>query len=958
MAHTTAARDDAATAKRVRARFDRFELDEENAILTCDGKPVALAPTPFAVLCALVRQNGALLTKNALLDEVWGHRFVTESVLKTVIGKLRTALQDDARQPRFIETVSRRGYRFIATTLPVATARPGVASDDIAFIGREDALSRLHAAWDRALLGQRAIFWIAGDPGIGKTTLIERFVATLGDVMCVRGQCVEQYGSGEPYLPVLEALGDLCRRDPAAAALMRAVAPAWLLQLPWLSTPEEREALRRELAGFGADRMLRELAEFFDRYTERRPLLVITEDLHWSDRATVRLLDYLSRRHGGARAMWLATFRLSEVIALDHPLNPLRRELRLHGLCEEIVLDPFSESEVSQYVARRSPSIAADEGFVRLLHERTDGVPLFVAHVMSDVVTGMARGGQAESAAARVATLAVPDNLAAIIDHYIGKLGTEQRTMLSAAAVCGTEFRVDTLAGVMEADAATVGQACEELVRQQLWLRPCSGPPGAATNMPYSFRHALFRQVLYERIAPAARAQLHRKVGSALERERAAGATVTAAELAMHFDRGDDAKAAARYYVEAAKAASLQFSPGESLMLAERGLTLLERIARSTGRDEAELSLATLAGVAATHLSGISSPEAKTAFMRAERLLAKVPAHPMREVMLHAFGLGLCLRADYAEALSLAERTLALESATKDPAFLRAACVIHGEVDMLQGHPRVAREWVERGLAGAAAEGGSMDAEVTMLGLLALQLLHLGLVEGARQRLSQAHQRAREARQPMAQMTAIWLDALVEVRLGDAARVGELGREMGELVEKFTLAQGRSASRWFRGWALARAGEPRDGYRLIRDAYEDNTRMGMRAGATEVLGYAAEALLLAGDLDAAEEGLREAFQIADTLDERIYLPQLLAIEASIARERGKPSEAEASLRRALAEAREQQAPWLEFMALTELCASSTATKADREALAATIGAMPEAKDTQAVKRARALLEKR
>jgi DNA-binding winged helix-turn-helix (wHTH) protein len=98
----------------LRMRFDRFELDEANARLLCDGKAVDLPPRPFEVLCALARRPGMLLTKNALLDEIWGHRYVTESVLKTVIGKLRIALQDDARNPRFIETVPRRGYRFIA----------------------------------------------------------------------------------------------------------------------------------------------------------------------------------------------------------------------------------------------------------------------------------------------------------------------------------------------------------------------------------------------------------------------------------------------------------------------------------------------------------------------------------------------------------------------------------------------------------------------------------------------------------------------------------------------------------------------------------------------------------------------------------------------------------------------------------------------------------------------------
>jgi DNA-binding winged helix-turn-helix (wHTH) protein len=108
-----------------RLRFDRFELDEAEARLTCAGQPVPLAPRPFAVLCALARTPHMLVTKNALLDAVWGHRFVTESVLKSAISEVRAALGDNPKAPRYIETVSRRGYRFIAAA---AGAQPQVAS--------------------------------------------------------------------------------------------------------------------------------------------------------------------------------------------------------------------------------------------------------------------------------------------------------------------------------------------------------------------------------------------------------------------------------------------------------------------------------------------------------------------------------------------------------------------------------------------------------------------------------------------------------------------------------------------------------------------------------------------------------------------------------------------------------------------------------------------------------------
>ena len=116
----------------VRLRFDRFELDEADARLTCAGEPVALAPKPFAVLCTLARTPRMLVTKNALLDAVWGHRFVTESVLKSAISDVRAVLQDDPKQPLYIETVWRRGYRFIPAAAVSAPSRGPAAVETIA----------------------------------------------------------------------------------------------------------------------------------------------------------------------------------------------------------------------------------------------------------------------------------------------------------------------------------------------------------------------------------------------------------------------------------------------------------------------------------------------------------------------------------------------------------------------------------------------------------------------------------------------------------------------------------------------------------------------------------------------------------------------------------------------------------------------------------------------------------
>jgi len=947
-------------------RFAEFELDEANASLQRHGKSVSLAPTPFNLLCALAREPGALFTKDTLLDAVWGHQFVSESVLKTAVSDLRTALGDSPREPRIIETVSRRGYRFIA--VPAAEPAPPQAptigvftgpSESPSFIGRADAVARLRRAWSQACGGRRAVVWVAGEPGIGKSTLIEHFAAGLGGVAVARGQCVEHYGTGEPYLPVLEALAELCRKDRDLPALLCTVAPTWLLQLPWLSTSEERDALRRELAGVGPDRMLREMGELLDRYTEQRPLLLVTEDLHWSDRATIQLIDHVARRRGRAGLMWLATFRVAEVVATDHPLNPLRRELRLHRLCEEIVLDPFSETEVSEYIAQRSLSLGSDEAFVRALHERTDGVPLFVSSVITEVMERTDDGADGET---RLAAVAVPENLAAIIDHYIDRLDSEQRSLLAAASVCGVEFRVDTLALALGRDITSVALGCDELVREHVWLAPPRARQESdALEPPYSFKHALFRQALYDRTPPSARMQLHREVGAALEREREAGVMVAASELAMHFDRGRQPMAALRYYAEAAEAALLHFSPAACISRAERGLALVPLAPEGAERDALELTLATLHGMSAFQSLGVGS-QAMNAFERAYALLAGAPEHPMRGSLLHGFGYLSSLRGEYVEALVVAKRAEALASVSDDPVLMLVACFLHGEAHHLQGRTQAARSWMERGLAIAetldlaADQVFTADPQVSLLGMLAIDFVRCGLVRQGRALVQRAHARAAGLRQPMTRLVAVWHETLLEVRVGSPDRVATLVDEMQALVDESSVAHGQTACQWFRGWAQARRGRPREGHRLIREAYDHNTGLGMRAGASEVLGYAVEALLLAGDVEGAQAQLQEALQIADELDEGVYLPQLLLLQAAIARAQGRPEAGAASGRRAVEEARTQEAPWLELLALVELCAHHDAEAQERQALAALVDQLPEAAGTEPVERARSLLQ--
>ena len=228
------------------------------------------------------------------------------------------------RTPRYIATVPRRGYRFLAPVTvahtadelrPLSLRRPLLTPcSRRCLVEREAVLQRLHAAWAQARQGHRQVVWVTGEAGIGKTTVVEAFraaVATDPAVWLATGQCVEHYGTGEAYLPVLEALGQLCRGagGERLVTLLRQHAPTWFVQMPWLLTSADREQLHDELQGATRERMLREFAEVVDRLTAETPLVLILEDLHWSDYATLDLLALLARRRTPARLLVLGTYR-------------------------------------------------------------------------------------------------------------------------------------------------------------------------------------------------------------------------------------------------------------------------------------------------------------------------------------------------------------------------------------------------------------------------------------------------------------------------------------------------------------------------------------------------------------------------------------------------------------------------------------------------------------------------
>src|SRR4029453_4709868 len=305
-----------------------IQLDLGDERLRRGGRAIPLRPKTFALLRAFVAQAGRLLTKTALLDAAWGGPVVSDVVLMVCIRELRQALGDNASTPLFIETVHRRGHRFVGNLSPgrdsgdrshmILTPRGAgeraAADPGLIPIGRGAEVDRLHHALQRARAGSRQIVFVTGEAGLGKTTLVDTFLRAAdrdGELHIGRGQCIEHYGTGEAYLPVLEALGGLCRRPDGHAftALLGRHAPRWLAQRPGLRAPPALPAARPRLGAVPRERMLREMAETIEAATADRLMVLVLEDLHWTDHSTLDLIVSLARRREPARFLLIGVYR-------------------------------------------------------------------------------------------------------------------------------------------------------------------------------------------------------------------------------------------------------------------------------------------------------------------------------------------------------------------------------------------------------------------------------------------------------------------------------------------------------------------------------------------------------------------------------------------------------------------------------------------------------------------------
>ena len=598
--------------------FVPFRLDTLNQGLwrRRDAGPeerILLSPKTFFVLAYLVENAGRLVTHDELLEAVWSDSVVEPQAVKRHILTVRSALGDRPKHSLFVETVARRGYRFIA---PVsersALERPATVSDRLSqdLVGRDGVLEMLRETWQRVLNGERQITFITGEPGIGKTALAEVFQRRVAfgeqSIRIAHGQCIEGYGSKEAYGPVLDALGRLCR-GPQAEPLVKilaAEAPTWLAQLPGLLTRERREMLQSEISGATRERMVRELGDALESITAETTLLLFLEDLHWVDDSTVDLISALVRRRTPAKLMLLATYRPLE--PRRHSLKALISDLLVRRCCRKIDLTPLSQADVEEYLDAQLPTSPPPPGLSAWVHRHSEGNPLFMLAALEDMakrnlVTRENGQWQLQMPLEQI-VFEVTDDLRHMIEAQLERLSEQEQSALELASIAGASFFASLISSASDTDSSSLENLYEELsCRRHIvkWAGTQSHPDGSVTER-YEFVHVVYRQVLYDRQSPGRRARLHRRIGERLAVMYARRLEDVVSELAYHFEQGADWPRAIDYLRQAAEVAGRRHAHRQADTMLARALELVNYLPEAD-RPPAEPQPRALAARAGDH---------------------------------------------------------------------------------------------------------------------------------------------------------------------------------------------------------------------------------------------------------------------------------------------------------------------------------------------------------------------
>jgi DNA-binding SARP family transcriptional activator len=800
----------------------------------------------------------------------------------------------------------------VETARPATTPPPPAGDGELG--GRDGQLAVLDAALTGAAAGRGRVVLVAGEPGIGKTRLAEEVArrATAQGIQVVWGRCYEGEGAPAlwPWVQVGRGLvagvapGELGGVLGRSGAALSQLLPELQELVPGLEPPPVVEL---ETARF---RLYQAVAGLLRRLAEVRPLLVIVDDLHWADVASLRLLVFLAAELRAARLVVVGTYRDVEA-GTGQPLAETLGALAREPVVERIALGGLGTAEVARLIAN-AVGTRPVERLVRTVHDRTGGNPFFVTELLRLLQSeGELQADHALAAARR----AIPVGVRDVLQRRLARLPEQTNAVLLVGAVAGRAFDLDLVEAVTRLDDERALEAVEAAVIAGLLVED------EQMVGRYRFSHGLVRETIYQQLSRARRVRLHARVAQALVALHEPDDPEHVLELAQHAWTAvpvTGAEAALPYVLAAADHAMTRLAYEQAEQQLRRALELLGSMPPSAQRTRWELGVQVQLGNLLGQLGSPGAPEAASVFARAAELAAEVADDPAALPALAGVHAGHTTRADHDHARALAERVLAGARRSGDPQARLAGHFLLGHTLCFQGELAAAREHLEEAvrLAEAMPEASlppGTPLALTAAGLLENVLVLLGQHDQAARVAEAASRDIERSHHPYPKAMAMTVGVYAAAQRRDPSQLRQRAAAAAALSERWGFQMLAASATAPLGWAQAVEGDPAGGAALLRQALARLEATGAQATRPLLLGLLAEAERLAGRPDQALRLLDNALAQINESGERSWEAELhrLRGESLLAVSPPRPTEAETAFRTSIEVARRQGAKLLE-----------------------------------------------
>ena len=822
-------------------------------------------------------------------------------------------------------------------------ARPVVATPIRHTVGRERERAQLEAGLESVAAGRGLLMCVSGEPGMGKTTLVEDFLVDLvgqgTPPVVARGRCSERLAGAEAYLPFLEALDGLLKTGDIGrtAQMMKVVAPTWYIQLAPLSVDDTADTrLMDDMRNASQERMKRELTAFLEEMSRRQPLLLFFDDLHWADVSTIDLLAYLATKFDSMRLLILATYRPSDLLLAEHPFMQVKLALQGRGACRDIALEFLSRQDIERYLDLDFPEHRFPVELAALIHTRTEGNPLFIVDMvryMRDLqVIAWDQGRWTLMQSVTEIERDLPESIRSMIQRKIGQLGKDDLRLLLGASVQGYEFDSAVISNALSIDPAEVEERLDVLERVFAFVR-LSGEaelPGGTPTLRYRFVHALYQNGLYASLGPTRRASLSKAVAEALLGYYGEQSSDVASSLAQLFETARDFERATDYYLLAAQRASDVFAHDEAANLARRGLKLLKSLPDSPRRTQKELLLQLSVGFSLSITKGTATPEMGESMTRAREICEEIGESPQLFPVIWGLWAYYLVGAELQEARQMAEKTLRLAQSAKDPVLLVGAHYAMGTSLQFLGELAAGHEHLERAIAlddpkqhRSYSSLYNLNLGIYSLSETVATLWQLGYPDQSRRRLDETLTMAQQDRDPRSLAQIQWFAAFFYQVCRNAQKTQEYAEICIAHCNEHGIAQERDWVATPLGWAMVEQGLVTAGIAQMRGSL--STLRARRSDSAFIFsaGLLVEALTKEGEIEEGLTVVATALDLVLRTGQRTHEAELYRLkgELLIMQAEGSTtllSEAESCFQQAIEIARAQSAKSFELRAVMSL----------------------------------------